>query len=205
MIPQTVENVNVDHLAERWWVLVVRGAAAILFGILTFVLPGLSLLMLVMLWAAYALVDGLFNLVHAARGARAGRRWGWLLFEGLVSVAAGVLAVVWPDITAFALLVVIAAWAVVTGVAEIAVAIRLRRQLRGEWLLVVSGVLSVAFGVLLMVFPGPGILTVLWMVGVYAILFGGLLVALGWRLHGWHRGSVQPGTPATPSGLPTRA
>jgi uncharacterized membrane protein HdeD (DUF308 family) len=201
------ENVNVGQLAERWWTLVLRGAVAILFGALTFALPQISLLVLVMLWAAYALVDGVLNLILAARGARAGRRWGWLVFEGIVSIAAGVLAIVWPDITAVALLVVIAAWAIVTGVAEIAVAIRLRRQLHGEWLLVVSGLLSIAFGVLLVVYPGAGILAMLWMVGAYAIVFGGLLILLGWRLHGWQRGGSEqhPGTPGTPGGLPSRA
>ncbi len=201
MMPEA-ENVDVGQLAERWWVLVVRGLAAILFGILTFILPGISLWVLVMLWAAYALVDGVLNLVLAARGARAGRRWGWLLFEGLVSIAAGVLAIIWPDITAVALLVMIAARAVITGVAEIAVAIRLRRQLQGEWLLVVGGLLSVAFGILLVAYPGAGILAVLWMVGAYAIAFGVLLVALGWRLHGWRRGSVRPRAPGS---VPTSA
>jgi uncharacterized membrane protein HdeD (DUF308 family) len=206
MMPES-ENVNVGQLAERWWTLVLRGVAAILFGALTFALPQISLLVLVMLWAAYTLVDGVLNLILAARGARAGRRWGWLMFEGIVSIATGVLAIVWPDITAVALLVVIAAWAIVTGVAEIAVAIRLRRQLHGEWLLVVSGILSIAFGVLLVAYPGAGLLAMLWMVGAYAIVFGGLLIMLGWRLHGWHRGGSEqhPGTPRTPGGLPTSA
>jgi uncharacterized membrane protein HdeD (DUF308 family) len=206
MMPES-ENVNVGQLAERWWTLVLRGVAAILFGALTFALPQISLLVLVMLWAAYTLVDGVLNLILAARGARAGRRWGWLMFEGIVSIATGVLAIVWPDITAVALLVVIAAWAIVTGVAEIAVAIRLRRQLHGEWLLVVSGILSIAFGVLLVAYPGAGLLAMLWMVGAYAIVFGGLLIMLGWRLHGWHRGGSEqhPGTPGTPGGLPTSA
>lgn len=194
-------NVNIDQLAERWWALVVRGVAAILFGALTFALPGISLLVLLILWAAYALVDGVLNLVLAARGARAGRRWGWLLFEGIVSIAAGVVAVVWPGITAWALLMVIAAWAVVTGVAEIAVAIRLRRQLEGEWLLALGGVLSIAFGVALVAYPSAGVLAVLWMVGAYAILFGVLLIGLGWRLHAWHRAEH----PGTHGGLPSKA
>lgn len=195
------QHVNIDQLAERWWALVVRGVAAILFGALTFALPGISLLVLLILWAAYALVDGVLNLVLAARGARAGRRWGWLLFEGIVSIAAGVVAVVWPGITAWALLMVIAAWAVVTGVAEIAVAIRLRRQLEGEWLLALGGVLSIAFGVLLVAYPSAGVLAVLWMVGAYAILFGVLLIGLGWRLHAWHRAEH----PGTHGGLPSKA
>lgn len=194
-------NVNIDQLAERWWALVVRGVAAILFGALTFALPSISLLVLLILWAAYALVDGVLNLVLAARGARAGRRWGWLLFEGIVSIAAGVVAVIWPGITAWALLMVIAAWAVVTGVAEIAVAIRLRRQLHGEWLLALGGVVSIALGVFLVAYPSAGVLAVLWMVGAYAILFGVLLIGLGWRLHAWHRAEH----PGAHGGLPSKA
>jgi uncharacterized membrane protein HdeD (DUF308 family) len=205
MALEPLQQVNVDQLAERWWALVIRGAAAILFGALTFVLPDISLLVLLVAWAAYALVDGVLNLMLAARGARAGRRWGWLLFEGLVSIAAGVIAVVWPGITAWALLMVVAAWAVVTGIAEIAVAIRLRKQVHGEWLLALGGVLSIAFGVLLVVYPGAGILAMLWIVGTYAILFGVLLIGLGWRLHAWHRGSSEHQHPGTHGGLPSKA
>lgn len=204
------EILNVDHLADRWWVLVVRGLAAILFGILTFAIPGISLLALVMLWAAYALVDGVLSLVLAVRRTRAGRRWGWLLFEGIAGIAAAAVAVIWPGITAMALLAVIAAWAVLTGIAEIAVAIHLRRQLTGEWMLVVGGILSIAFGVLLVAYPAAGVLAVLWLVGAYAIAFGVLLVGLGWRLHGWRRrGTEQPrahgGHPGAHGGLPSRA
>lgn len=197
-----VHDMSATQLADRWWVLVIRGLAAILFGALTLVMPGMSLLVLIMLWAAYAVVDGVFALVLAVRRTRTGRSWGWLLFEGLAGIAAGVVAVLWPDITAMALLYVIAAWAILTGIAEIAVALQLRRQIQGEWVLVLSGLLSVAFGVLLAVFPDTGALAVLWMIGAYAIAFGVLLVGLGWRLHGWHRGSEHPGAHG---GLPTGA
>lgn len=197
-----VHDMSATQLADRWWVLVIRGLAAILFGALTLAMPGISLLVLIMLWAAYAVVDGVFALVLAVRRTRTGRSWGWLLFEGLAGIAAGVVAVLWPDITAMALLYVIAAWAILTGIAEIAVALQLRRQIQGEWVLVLSGLLSVAFGVLLAVFPDTGALAVLWMIGAYAIAFGLLLVGLGWRLHGWHRGSEHPGAHG---GLPTGA
>lgn len=192
-------NLNVNALAARWWVLVIRGIAAILFGILAIVVPGASLLALVIIWGVYALVDGVFSLILAARGARAGRSWGWLLFGGIVGIAAGVVAFAWPGITAMVLLFVIAFWAVLTGIAEIAAAIWLRREISGEWLLVTSGILSIIFGVLLLLFPGAGALAVVWMIGAYAIIYGALLIGLGVRLHRWDRSHERPlptgGTP----------
>ncbi len=183
----TSEYVELDRfpVSMRWWALVIRGLAAIAFGILTFAKPSISLLALVTLWGAYAIVDGVFSVVLSIRGARVVPGWGWFLAEGLVSIAAGVVTFLWPGITALALLVMIAVWAVLTGIAEIATAIRLRRHLRGEWLLAASGVLSIVFGVLLVVNPGQGALTVTWLIGAYAVLFGALLVALGVRLHRW--------------------
>lgn len=180
-------DIDASQLADRWWALVLRGAAAILFGGLAFAMPGLGLLALVILWGSYALVDGVFNLVLAVRGARAGRRWGWLMLEGVLSIAAGVIAFAWPSITALALLVMIAVWAVLTGIAELAVAIRLRKVIRGEWLLALSGILSVVFGVLMLLFPGSGALALIWVIGAYAIVFGALLIGLGIRLRGWRR------------------
>lgn len=185
-------NPNVSTLAARWWALVIRGVVAILFGIVAIAAPVSSLFALVILWGAFVIVDGVFNLVLAARKARAGRSWGWLLFEGLVSVAAGVLTFVWPGITALALLAVIAIWAVLTGIAEIAAAIRLRREIRGEWLLATSGVLSIVFGVLLLVFPASGVLALMWLIGAYAIIYGVLLIGLGLRLHRWGGADERP-------------
>lgn len=181
------ELANVSSLAARWWVPVVRGVAAILFGVLAIVAPSISLLALVLSWGAYALVDGAFNVIQATRGARAGRSWGWLLFEGVVSIAAGALTFAYPAMTALALLTVIAVWAVLTGIAEIAAAIRLRRAITGEWMLAASGVLSIAFGVLLLVYPSTGALAILWIIGLYAIAFGLLLIGVGLRLNRWRR------------------
>ncbi len=173
-------------LAERWWTLLIRGLAAILFGILTFVSPGLSLFALVILFGAWAFADGVFSLIAAFH--RAGKEgWGWLLFEGLASIAAGVVTFFWPGITALALLFVIAAWSVVTGIAEIVAAVRLRKHIRNEWLLALSGVLSVLFGLLLFAFPGAGALAVVFWIGAFAIVFGALLVALAFRLRAWAR------------------
>jgi uncharacterized membrane protein HdeD (DUF308 family) len=178
---------DLNAIAPRWWALVIRGVAAILFGVLAFMAPAASLLMLVLLWGAFALINGVFDVVLAVRGARVLRGWGWLLFEGLVSIAAGVITFVWPRITAFGLLALIAVWAIVTGIAEVATAVRLRRLIRGEWLLALSGILSIAFGVILLARPQAGALAVAWIIGVYAIVFGGLLVGLGVRVHRWIR------------------
>ncbi len=182
-------SISINQLAERWWVPVVRGIAAIAFGILVIVYPAISLFALIMLWGAYALVDGVFNLVMAARRGRAGGSWGWLVFEGIVSIVVGVLAFAWPAMTALALLMVIAAWAVLTGIAEIAAAIRLRKEIQGEWLLGLGGALSILFGVLLVVFPGAGALAMLWMISAYSIVFGAVMIGLGLRLNSWRRRS----------------
>ncbi|MHB1551585.1 MAG: HdeD family acid-resistance protein [Vulcanimicrobiaceae bacterium] len=169
-------------LARNWWALLVRGIAAILFGILAFALPGTTLFVLVMLFGAYALVDGVFALVAAVRAAEAHTRFWPLAVEGIVGSVIGLATFFYPGITAMALLFLIAAWAVLTGILEIAAALQLRRELAGEIWLVVSGVLSIAFGILIVAFPGGGVLAVLWILAVYAILFGAALVALGLRL-----------------------
>jgi uncharacterized membrane protein HdeD (DUF308 family) len=190
-------------IASRWWAVTLRGVAGILFGILTFVAPAVSLLALVLLFGWYAIVNGVFALVAALRGRAVGvPRWGSLVVEGIASLVAGVLTLIWPGISALALLVVIAAWAVVTGVAQIAAAVRLRRHIRGEWLLALTGVLSVAFGVLLLVAPGAGALAMVLWIGAYALVFGVLLVALSLRLRSWGRS----GTRQLPTGgIPARA
>lgn len=173
-------------LASRWWTLAARGIAAILFGILTFISPGLSLFALVILFGAWALADGVFNLVMAFRAGK-GERWGWLVLEGVTSILVGILTFFWPGITALSLLFLIAAWSVVTGIAEVVAAIRLRKVIQGEWLLALTGVLSILFGVLLFAFPGAGALAVIFWIGAYSIVFGGLLVALAFRLRAWAR------------------
>lgn len=180
------EGPPVSELAARWWLLVIRGVAAISFGILSILVPEISLFAMVLLFGAFAIVDGIANLMLAARGGPA-RRWGWLVLAGVVSIAAGLLTWIWPGITALFLLGVIAFWAVFTGVAEIAAAIRLRKQITGEWLLVASGLLSVLFGLVMIVFPGAGALAMVWMIGIYAIVFGGLLIGLGMELRRWGR------------------
>lgn len=189
---ETSLSPTVNALAERWWAVVLRGLAAILFGLVAVVRPGAGLLALVWVWAAYAIADGVFNLIAGAHGARAGRSWGWLLFEGIVSILAGIVTFAWPGITAMVLVMLIAFWAVVTGIAEIAAAISLRHVLEREWLLGASGLLSILFGILLFAFPGAGALSLVFIIGLYAILFGLLLVGLGFKLERFGRPRTPP-------------
>jgi uncharacterized membrane protein HdeD (DUF308 family) len=184
---------EVDTLAHNWWAVLLRGIAGILFGIATFFAPAISLAVLVLLFGAYALVDGVLAVISALRHRATNERWWVVLLEGLVGIFAGVVTFAWPHITAIALLYVIAAWALITGALEIAAAIRLRKVIDHEWLMVLSGILSIAFGVLLAMFPGLGALAVVLWIGAYAIIFGVLLVALGFRLRSWERsGGLHP-------------
>jgi uncharacterized membrane protein HdeD (DUF308 family)/sporulation protein YlmC with PRC-barrel domain len=170
-------------LGRNWWALALRGVAAILFGILAFAWPGITLFVLVLLFGAYMLVDGIFAIVAAVRAAGREARWWLLLIEGVLGVLAGLVAAFWPDLTALALLYFIAAWAIVSGILEIAGAIRLRREIEGEWALGLSGALSLLFGVLLVVIPAPaGLLSLVWLIGAYALAFGVLLLVLAFRI-----------------------
>jgi uncharacterized membrane protein HdeD (DUF308 family) len=159
------------------------GLAAIVFGVLAFVWPGITLWVLVLLFGAYMLVDGTFAIVAAVRAAGREARWWLLLIEGVLGVLAGLVAVFWPGLTALALLYFVAAWAIVSGILEIIGAIRLRQEIEGEWALGLSGALSVLFGVLLAVIPAPaGLLSLVWLIGAYALAFGVLLLVLAFRL-----------------------
>ena len=178
--------VFVRSLAQNWWAVAVRGIVAILFGLLTLVLPTLTLAALVFMFGAYALVEGVFNLVAAIRRGAALSQPRWLLgLEGLVSVGAGVATFALPGLTALVLAYVIAGWALATGALEIAAAIRLRQYVRGEWALVLSGVLSLLFGVLMAAAPAAGALALVLWIGAYAVVFGALLLALAFRLRRW--------------------
>jgi uncharacterized membrane protein HdeD (DUF308 family) len=173
------------QLARNWWILLLRGLAALLFGVLAILSPLITATVLVIFFGAYALVDGIFA-VYASLTHRAGHdRWWVLLLEGLTGIVIGLLAYVYPDVATLFLLYFIAAWAILTGIMEIVAAIRLRREIEGEWLLVFSGILSVLFGILVVIFPVFGTVAVVWLIGIYAILFGLLLITLGLRVRGW--------------------
>jgi uncharacterized membrane protein HdeD (DUF308 family) len=180
-------NVNADILSDNWWAVALRGLAALLFGVLTLLAPGISLAVLVLLFGAYALADGVLAIVTAIRRRGTTERWWVLLLEGIAGVAVGLFTLFVPGLTALALLFLIAARAIVTGVLQIVAAIRLRKVITGEWLLALGGVLSVVFGVLLVLFPGVGALAVILWIGAFSLVFGALLLALGIRLRSWGR------------------
>jgi uncharacterized membrane protein HdeD (DUF308 family) len=182
MVKSTSLEVNAAELADRWWVPTLRGAAAIAFGIVAALAPRLGLIALLALYGSYALLDGAFNLVLAFRTRREGRAWGWFVFAGVAGIGAAIVTFFWPGLTAMALLMVIAAWAILTGGFAVAAAVRLRKQIRGEWSLAASGVLSVIFGVLLISFPAAGALAVVFWIAAYAVVLGCLLLALGLKL-----------------------
>jgi uncharacterized membrane protein HdeD (DUF308 family) len=172
-------------LAKNWWALVIRGIAGIVFGVIAFVWPGITLAALVLLFGAYALIDGVVSLLGAVRAVKSHERWGSLTLEGVVGIGAAAIAMLWPEITALSLVFVIAAWAILTGLFEIVAAVRLRKIIDGEWLLGLSGVASVAFGILISIAPLAGALVIAIWVGAYALVFGILLLALGLRLRNW--------------------
>ena len=179
---------SVAELAQRWWTLALRGVGAVVFGIICFAVPTLGFLALVSLFGAYALVDGAFNLVLAARTRKfGGRRWGWLIAEGVLSIVAAGITLFWPAITGLALVLIVGAWALATGISEIATAIRLRKELTGEWMMGLMGVLSIALGVGFLAFPGAGALAMVFWIGAYALIFGVLLLLLAVRLRGLTR------------------
>ncbi len=169
-------------LARNWWALALRGVFAVLFGLAAFAMPGITLAAVILLFWAYAITDGVLAIVAAVRAAERHERWWALLLEGIVDIAAGVAAFVWPGLTALLLLYLVSFWAVVTGLLEITAAIRLRRTVKGERLLAINGILSVLLGVFLVVFPRGGILAVMFWIGGYAIFFGVLLLGLAFRL-----------------------
>lgn len=166
----------------NWWLWVVRGSLAIIFGILAFVFPDATLYALMLLFAAYAVVEGIFNGIIALRAPKGASRWWFLLLEGVVSVAAGFIAFLYPAITILVFVILFGAWAIITGAFEIAAAIRLRKYIEGEWLLVLSGIFSVIVGAIFLFLPEIGALTIAIIVGAYAVIFGILLIALGIKL-----------------------
>jgi uncharacterized membrane protein HdeD (DUF308 family) len=172
----------VQALARNWWALLIRGVAAVLFGILAFAWPGSTIVAIVFLFGAYALVDGIFAVVAAVRAAAAHERWWPFLLEGVVGIA--IAAITWfePHVTAAVLYYTIAAWAFLTGILEIAAALQLRKQIANELWLILGGIFSLVFGVLMVYKPLTGAIAIVWVIGAYAIMFGFAMIALSFRL-----------------------
>ena len=169
-------------LAENWWLLLMRGLIAVAFGILAIVWPGLTLLSLTYLFAIYAFMDGIFALGAAIFGhSGVMQRW-WLALVGVIGILSGLVAFAMPGITALLLLMLIASWAIVIGLFEIVGAIQLRKEIEGEWWLIIGGLLSIACGMILFARPGSGALAFIWVIGFYAIFAGGSLIGLAFRL-----------------------
>jgi uncharacterized membrane protein HdeD (DUF308 family) len=189
-----IMDVTLLHTLGRvWWLVLLRGIAAIVFGVLAWAWPGATLITLVLFWGAYALVDGVAALWAGWQAKDGGKPMWHIVLIGVLGIAAGLFTFVSPGITAIALLLLIAVWAIVTGVFQIAAAIRLRKEIANEWLLILSGALSVVFGVLMIASPGAGALAVLWLIGAFAIAYGALLVVLAFKLK---KHAVPPATAA---------
>ncbi len=172
-------------LAHNWWMLLLRGIIALVFGVLCLSYPGVTLIVMTIMFGAHAFLGGIFTLASSITTAKGRPRWWSTFFEGIVGIIFGLFILIWPGITAFGLLYLIGAWAIITGIFEITAALRLRQHFTNEWLLILSGAASVIFGLLILVVPRAGALAVIWWIGTYAIFFGMALAALALRLRRW--------------------
>ena len=177
----TASNPMIAVLAQNWWAVAIRGALGVLFGLVALFLPGATMLSLVLVFAAYAFVDGVFGIVSAVRAAGRGERWGPLVLEGIVDIVIAAIAVSWPGITVVAFVLLIAIWAILTGALMLWAAFRLDAD-GGRWWLVLGGVASLIYGVLLIVAPMIGAIVLTWWLGAYALVFGVALIVLAFRL-----------------------
>ena len=185
-------------LAQNWWAIALRGVFAIIFGIIALLMPGATMLALVLLFAAYLLVDGILAIIAAVRAARRQERWGWLIFEGLVDLVTGGIAAVWPLITIVAFALLMGAWATVTGALLLGASYRLNIP-HGRWLMALAGAISVIWGVLLIIWPLIGALVLTWWMAAYALIFGVAMLVLALRLRGRRPAVAPPG--AVPRGI----
>jgi len=191
---QTSDAATVVHTFKlNWWLLALRGLVAVLFGVLAFMWPGATLITLVWLFGAFALVNGILSLVLAAKTPKGYPKVGSLILSGLLGILAGLLAFVMPGITALGLLILIAAWAIATGVMELVAAVRLRKIINNEWLLVLVGIATVVFGFLLLLQPAAGALALIWWIGAWAIVSGVLFMILAFKMRNW-KGFIAVGT-----------
>lgn len=174
-----------ELLSKSWRGLAIRGAVSLLFGILAALWPGLTLMWLIVMFAAYAVIGGLVSVMTAVQNRKGTEGWWLVLLLGLVGIGAGAIAIMLPHLTALVLVLVIGATALTTGILDIAMAVRLRNMIRGEGLLFLSGFVSVMFGISVFFFPGAGALALVWLISIYAIVTGGLLLLLAWNARSW--------------------
>lgn len=186
----------VDVVARNWWMVLIRGLAAIIFGVLAFLWPGATILAIGILFGAYALIDGIFAIYATIRAAGANQRWWPFLIEGIVGILIAAITFYDVRITLFALYLTIAAWAFITGILEIVAAIQMRKVIKNEFWLILGGIASIAFGVLMLWRPLAGALAIIWIIAAYAIVFGVIMVAFSFRLRS--HVTAAPLTPATP-------
>ena len=173
------------RLADNWWTLVVRGVIAILFGIVAWIWPGLTVTTLTILFGAWLFVDGIFEIISAfANRDRVNSVWP-LIIAGVINIIVGLIVLVWPGLSAIALMYMIAIWAILTGLLAIVTAIQLRKRIENEWAIGLTGAVSIIFGVLVMIFPGDGAVALVWVIGIWAIVIGIGLIADGFRLKSW--------------------
>lgn len=175
-------------VSRIWWTIALRGVLAVLFGVVALFFTGRTLLALIYVFGAYAVLSGLFAIVAAVRAGEAHRRWGWLAVAGIVGVAAGIVSFLWPGLTALAVVLVVAAWAIIIGVAEIAFALSWPDTLAHPWLAALSGAVSVVYGVLLAVWPRSGAVALTWLLGIYAIIYGATVLYYAYRLQALRQG-----------------
>jgi uncharacterized membrane protein HdeD (DUF308 family) len=185
-----------EDLAQYWWTFALRGVLAILLGVIAFILPGVTLLALLSLFAAYLFLDGVFAIISAVRAMRARRSFWPLVLEGVTGIAAAAIIILMPALSLLALIYLSAGWAIVSGAFLLAGALRMSRETHGRWLLVLNGIFSVIWGVLVAIWPIAGAIVMTWWIGAYAIIFGALLVVLAFRLHRSHH----PPAHAQPAG-----
>jgi uncharacterized membrane protein HdeD (DUF308 family) len=186
-------------LAQNWWAIALRGVFAIIFGIIALLMPGAALLAFVLLFAAYMLVDGIFAIVAGVRAAQRHERWGWLAFEGILDLIAGGIAVVWPLITIVVFVLLMGAWAIVTGALLFGASFRLNIP-HGRWLMTLGGAISMIWGVLLIIWPLVGAIVLTWWMAAYALFFGITMLVLAFRLRGRRRAILAP-RGAVPRGI----
>jgi len=172
----------IETLKRHWWVPVIRGIAAIVFGIIAFVYPGITIATLVLLFGAWILIDGIFRVIGAIGDRASDPDWGWHIVIGIIGIIVGFLTFHAPQITALALIIYIAAWALMIGATEIAFAIKVRREIKGEWFLILMGLASIVFAILLLWNPIAGAAAVIWLIAWYAVVLGILAIFFGFRL-----------------------